>query len=240
MTKEYNGFVSAVIVAAGKGTRMNLDINKQYIKICNIPVLARTLKVFEECEAVNEVVLVVNEADISYCRQELAERYGFSKVKSIVPGGRERQQSVCNGLIKVDKHADIVIIHDGARPFLTESCITDSIKEAAEYGAACVAVPVKDTIKVVDNENYISSTPDRDKLWAIQTPQTFKYEVIMKAHEKARQDNYSGTDDAVMVEHAGGRVKLVLGSYLNIKITTQEDIIIAEAIVNQNKPSDIK
>lgn len=235
MKKQKSRFASAVIVAAGKGTRMNLDVSKQYIEIRDIPILARTLSVFEDCHAIGEIVLVVNEADIIHCKQEIVDRYGFEKVKAIVAGGRERQQSVYNGLREVDGCADIVVIHDGVRPFISEERIEDSIEGAAEWGAACVAVPVKDTIKIVDSDNYIEGTPDRGKLWAIQTPQAFKYDIIIDAHERAMEGNYSGTDDAVLVERTGKRVRLVMGSYMNIKITTQEDLILAEAIVDQQE-----
>ena len=232
MKKWKSQFVTAVIVAAGKGTRMNLDVNKQYIEIRGIPVLVRTLQAFESCGIINEIVLVVNEADIMYCKQEIIDSFRFGKIKSIVCGGKERQQSVYNGLAGADKSTDIVVIHDGARPFITEECIAESVRDALEHGAACAAVPVKDTIKTADQGNFIESTPDRSKLWAIQTPQAFKYDLIMKAHESARHDGFTGTDDAVLIERLGHRVRLVMGDYLNIKITTQEDLIFAEAIAD--------
>ncbi|MCX7710026.1 MAG: 2-C-methyl-D-erythritol 4-phosphate cytidylyltransferase [Clostridia bacterium] len=235
MKKDQKQFVSAIIVAAGKGTRMNMDINKQYVEVRDIPILARTLSVFARHRLVDEIVLVVNEADILYCKQEIVEGYEIKKVKCITAGGKERQQSVFNGLQEVSKNAGIVLIHDGARPFVTEDCIGASIKVAAEYGAACVAVPVKDTIKAADSEQFIESTLERTKLWSIQTPQTFKYDTILKAHEIARENGFVGTDDAVLAENIGVRVKLVMGDYFNIKITTQEDLTLAEAIIDRQK-----
>jgi len=232
MKKLEGKFTSAVIVAAGRGTRMNMDINKQYMEISGKQVLARTLQVIEDCEYVNEIVLVVNPLDIMYCKQSIIDIYGFEKVKTIVAGGNERQNSVYNGLLEVSKDCEILIIHDGARPFLEEKNIIDSITAALEFGSACTAVPVKDTIKSVDSENFVLETPDRKKLWAIQTPQTFKYSIIMEAHARAIREGYIGTDDAVLVERLGIPTKLVMGSYFNIKITTKEDIVLAEAIVN--------
>lgn len=225
--------VSAVIVAAGKGTRMNMDVNKQYIEVEGKAVLARTIQVFEDCEAVGEIILVVNQFDIVYCKQNIIDLYGFKKVKALVAGGAERQDSVFNGLNEVRPDCDIVLIHDGARPFVHIETIEDSIRTVQEYGAACVAVPVKDTIKRSDKDCFIAETLDRSVIWSIQTPQSFRYDLIMKAHIKAREDGFTGTDDAVLAERVGFRTKLVMGSYDNIKITTQDDLIFAEAIVRK-------
>lgn len=232
MKKSPEPFISAVIVAAGKGTRMNMEINKQYIEVCGKPILARTLQIFEECRIINEVVLVVNESDILYCKQNIVDEFDFTKVKVLVAGGEQRQNSVYNGLLEVDKKCDIILIHDGARPLVNEESIVECIKAANEIGAACVAVPVKDTIKRADENNFVLETLDRSTLWSIQTPQAFKYDLILEAHRKALQDGFIGTDDAVLVERLGYRLKLVMGGYDNIKITTKEDIAIAEAIIN--------
>lgn len=225
-------FISAVIVAAGKGTRMNMDINKQYLEICGVPVLARTLQVFEDCRFINEIVLVVNEYEILYCKQNIVDEFGFTKVRTMVAGGIERQDSVYNGLQEVDKSCDIVLIHDGARPFVNEKNIISSIHAAYEFDACCIAVPVKDTIKRSDKDDFVVETLDRSSLWLIQTPQAFKYELIMYAHKKALEDGFTGTDDASLVERLGHKPKLVMGGYDNIKITTREDISVAEAILN--------
>lgn len=224
-------YVSAVVVAAGRGTRMNRDINKQYIEILGKPMLARTLEVFENCSAINELIVVSNTDEIIYCKQNIIDRYEFNKVKAIVAGGVTRQQSVYNGLREVSPDTAIVAIHDGARPFADDECIIASIEAAAEYGASGVAVPVKDTIKVVDSEGFVVDTPNRSNLWAIQTPQTFKYPLVMEAHRKALENNFSATDDAMLVERMGVKLKIVQGSYINIKITTPEDIAMAEAIL---------
>jgi 2-C-methyl-D-erythritol 4-phosphate cytidylyltransferase len=231
MKKVSDKRVCAIIVAAGKGSRMNMDINKQYIEICGKSVLARTIQVFEDCSWVDEIILVVNEFDIIYCKQYIIDVYGFSKVKFLVAGGETRQESVRNGLLQVNKECGIVLIHDGARPFASDESIIESIRIAAEFGAACVAVPVKDTIKSADNEGFVQMTLDRSTLWSIQTPQTFRYDIIMEAHNSASDAGFIGTDDAMLVERLGYKMKLVTGSYYNIKITTKEDLILARAIV---------
>ncbi len=230
--------VSAVIVAAGQGTRMNMNVRKQFIGIAGVPVLARTIKAFEDCELINEIIVVVNSSDIMYCKQAIVDCYGFKKVKVIVSGGNERQDSVFNGLRQVDQECSVVVIHDGARPFVENEHIRSCIEAANEFGAASLAVPVKDTIKSGDADGFVSQTLERKHLWSIQTPQGFRYPVIIKAHEKAIEEGYTGTDDCVLAERLGIRTKLVTGSYYNIKITTKEDIAIAEAIVQNYFGSD--
>ncbi len=237
MKKKRDLFVSAVIAAAGQSTRMNMDINKQYIDICGKPVLARTIQVFEDCSLVDEIILVVNRQDIVYCRQNILDEYSFSKVKALVSGGKSRQESVFNGLIEVDAKCGVVLIHDGARPFINEEKIAESINVTIEYGAACVAVPVKDTVKRVDSYGFIEETPDRSALWYVQTPQAFKYDLIMKAHKNALRDGFTATDDSTLIERMGLPVKLVMGEYNNIKITTCEDLKIAEAIIGLDENS---
>jgi len=231
LKKSWKGIVSVVIAAAGKGTRMNLDINKQYIEICRMPVLARTIEAFQECRFIDEIVLVINQNDLVYCKKNIIDAYGFTKVGKIVAGGDKRQQSVFKGLNEVSRDCEIVLIHDGARPFIREDVILESIAEAKDFGASCVAVPVKDTIKRSGSEGFFEETLQREGLWSIQTPQTFKYEIIKDAHEQAVKDGFEGTDDSVLVERLGLPVKIVMGSYDNIKITTQEDLAIGEAII---------
>jgi 2-C-methyl-D-erythritol 4-phosphate cytidylyltransferase len=223
-------FTSVVIVAAGKGTRMNMDISKQYVEVARKPVLARTIQAFEDCDFIHEIILVVNEYDILHCKQEIIEKYGFQKVKSLVSGGSERQSSVYNGLREVNKACEVVLIHDGARPFIEENTILACVEGALLFDACCTAVPVKDTIKTASEDGFIKETLKRSDLWSIQTPQAFKYQVIMDAHRRAAEEGFLGTDDAVLVERAGFIVKLIKGSYNNIKITTQEDLTFAEAI----------
>lgn len=223
--------VSAVIVAAGRGSRMNMDINKQYVEVAGKAVLARTLQVFNDCDIIDEIIVVVNENDIIFCKQNIVELYEFNKVKTLVAGGDERQKSVYNGLKEVNEQCDIVLIHDGARPFVSEESIKSSIGASFEFGGSVVGVPVKDTIKAANMHGIITQTIDRSMLWSVQTPQTFKYKLIMDAHESAIDDIFSGTDDAVLLERLGYQLKVVMGGYDNIKITTKEDLIVAEAIL---------
>ncbi|TYQ15153.1 UNVERIFIED_CONTAM: 2-C-methyl-D-erythritol 4-phosphate cytidylyltransferase [Acetivibrio alkalicellulosi] len=231
--KNIKKFVSAIIVAAGKGTRMNLDINKQYMEICDQPVLARTLNAFEMCKLINEVILVVNESDIFYCKENIVEFFKLNKIKKIVCGGKERQNSVYNGLLEISKHSDIVVIHDGARPFISEEIIGNCISGAYEYNACTAAVPVKDTIKGADINGFVEKTYDRKTLWSIQTPQAFRYDIIVKAHEKGIEDKTIVTDDTSLTEYLGYPTKLVMGSYDNIKITTIEDLEFGKAIIEK-------
>lgn len=222
--------VCVLIAAAGRGSRMNMDVNKQYIEIGGKPILARTVQAFEDCSRVDEIVIVVNPSDIIYCKQEIVDAYGFRKVKTIVAGGDSRQQSVYNGLRQVNEACGIVLIHDGARPFISEESIISSIDAAVEFGGAIVAVPVKDTIKSAGRDGFIEKTFDRSILWSIQTPQTFRYELILEAYRNADEVGFEATDDAMLAERMGHSLKLVPGSYYNIKITTSEDLVLAEAI----------
>ena len=223
--------ISAIIVAAGKSRRMGNGLDKQYMAIGNIPVLARTLIAFEGIESIDRIVLVVEADKIEYCTENIVKKYDINKVVKIVPGGDKRQQSVMNGLGCIKDISGIVITHDGARPFITSKIIEKSIEEAYINGAAVCAVPVKDTIKVSDSNLFIKDNPQRDSLYAVQTPQTFRYEILYNAHVQALKDGFTGTDDAVLVSRIGVKVKLFEGCYENIKITTPEDIYIAEAIL---------
>lgn len=234
MKKSPEKLVCALIAAAGNGSRMKIDKNKQYLEIDGKPVLARTIQVFEDCESIDEIVIVVSYDNIVQCKKEIVDVYGFSKVKLIASGGETRQKSVYNGLLQVNPACSIILIHDGARPFVSRDSIINSIKAANEYGGACVAVPVKDTIKRAGADGFIEKTIDRNSLWSIQTPQTFRYSLIMDAYERAEQEGFEATDDAMVLERIGHRVKIVDGSYYNIKITTFEDIQIANAIALGN------
>ncbi len=227
--------VTAIITAAGKGTRMNSSINKQYLKIAGIPVLARTISAFESCSEVDNIILVVNEDDINFCKHEIVEEFNFKKVISLVSEGAERQNSVYKGLCSIRDDKGIVLIHDGARPFVTKKNIVDCIEAAREFGACGIGVRSKDTIKISDEHGFVQSTPDRNSLWSIQTPQGFMYDIIKDAHDKAVQNGYVGTDDMVLVEKLGIPVKIVEGSYQNIKITTPEDLIMGESLLSSCK-----
>ena len=230
MYNSKRSIVSAVITAAGKGSRMGMEQNKQYMEVHGKPVLARTIQAFEDCSLVDEIIVTIGEDEVEYCVENIIGKYGFCKVKKVVAGGSTRQRSVYNGLQRVSADSGIVLIHDGARPFIDTGSIAACISAADENGAACAAVPVKDTIKRADAEGFVDETVDRSNLWSIQTPQAFQYELIMEAHRKADNEGFDGTDDAVLAERLGYRVMLVMCSYYNIKITTKEDLTIAEAI----------
>ena len=221
---------SVVIVSAGRGSRMKADINKQFLKLQNKEVIAHTIDKFYNNENIGEIIVVVREDEAEFFKINMIEKYGYKNIK-IAFGGSERQDSVYNGLKMVDENCKIVLIHDGARPFVNNETIDSAIESAKENKCVIVGVPVKDTIKVIDENNNVCDTPDRSTLWSIQTPQVFDYSLIMKAHEKAREDNYYGTDDSMLMEYFGQKVKVVEGSYNNIKITTPEDLKIGEEIL---------
>ena len=224
--------VIALIPAAGAGKRMGGERNKQYLEVGGRPILVHTLEVFDRCDAISEVYLIVPEDDLAFAC-EIVDGMRFSKNIKVIPGGKERQDSVRNGLNSI-YGCDMVMVHDGVRPFVTEEIIIRAIEETIKYGATTVAVPAKDTIKSVDGDGFVIETLERKKLWQIQTPQTFKYEIIKEAFDRAYADAFYGTDDAALVERLGYKVKIVEGSYQNIKITTPEDMIIAEAILRSN------
>lgn len=227
----YKGLrVGVVVAAAGESRRMGGGIKKQYLFICDKPVLAHTLAAINSSDLVDEIIIAAGEDEMEYCRKNIIEAYEINKVSGVVKGGKERQQSVFQGLLSFEGKCGIAVIHDGARPFVTAAILDESIREAYEYGAAACAVPVKDTIKVADKDGWIVDTPDRSHLYAVQTPQTFKFDLIFEAHKKARNEGYTGTDDTVLVERMGTRVKIFDGSYENMKITTPEDIYMAEAM----------
>ncbi|MFR3497452.1 MAG: 2-C-methyl-D-erythritol 4-phosphate cytidylyltransferase [Paraclostridium bifermentans] len=219
-----------VIVAAGTGSRMKKDINKQFIKLKNKEIVAHTIEKFYNSENIDDIVVVIREDEEEYFNKNIKEKYGFTNIK-VAHGGNERQDSVFNGIKMLKKECEVVLIHDGARPFVTDDIIKRSINKANEHNAIVVGVKVKDTIKVVSDNGNIIDTPNRSYLWAVQTPQVFKYDIITKAYEDAYNNNYYGTDDAMLVERIGYNVKMIEGSYNNIKITTQEDLEFGEQIL---------
>ncbi len=230
----------AIVLAAGQGKRMGSKVAKQFLEIHGKPVLYYSLKQFED-SFIDEVVLVARENDISFCRDEVVNKYGFRKVTSIVPGGKERYHSVYHGLCAI-KECDYVFIHDGARPFIDEQILQRNLDEVKKHGACVTGMPVKDTIKKRDTDYFVAETPVRDTLWQIQTPQTFSFHIIKEAYFKFLQNDeqnenqYEVTDDAMVAELFGGiSVKLVEGSYRNVKITTPEDLILAEAFVKASE-----
>jgi len=223
----------ALIPAAGVGKRMGASINKQYLQLNGLPIVARTISVFEHSPLIDAIYLVIPAEEIPYCRENVVEACGFSKVAAIIPGGRERQNSVMNGLRAMRGYVsddDVVLIHDGIRPLVTEDMLRESIESARRHDGALVAVPTKDTIKTVANA-VVTGTPDRETLWQAQTPQSFRFSVIYAAHQAAEADRFTGTDDSSLVERNGGRVYIVRGDYRNIKITTPEDLVLAGAFL---------
>ena len=225
-----------IIVAAGSGKRMRSAIAKQYIELKGRTILSYTIETFNNSENIDDIVLVTSSDAVDYVRREIIEKYGFDKVRTIVEGGAERQDSVYKGLKAVDSDTDVVLIHDGVRPFVADKYIAELESIAMEFGGCVLGAPVKDTIKVCDSEGYITDTPKRETLWLAQTPQCFKYDIIMKAYEKAEKEGYRGTDDSMLAERLGIRIKMVKGDYDNIKITTPEDLYMGEVILeNINK-----
>ena len=220
-----------VIVAAGTGSRMNMGINKQFIKLEGKEIIYYTIEKFYKNKNIEDIVVVVKEEEAEFFRKKILDKYNFKNIK-IAYGGKERQDSVYNGLKLLDKRCRFVLIHDGARPFVSDKIIKNSIEEVKNHKAIVVGVPVKDTIKVIDNDKNIVDTPNRSVLWAVQTPQTFDYNILLDAYDDAFKNGFYGTDDAMLVERIGYKVKMVEGSYNNIKITTQEDLTIGSKILN--------
>lgn len=221
--------ITAIVLAAGSGRRMGGDCKKQYLLLDGRPILYYALQTFEESN-VDEIILVTGEKE--YCRREIIEKYHMKKVKKIIPGGMERYNSVYNGLLEAEDSA-YVLIHDGARPLVTADIVERSIAAVKECQACVVGMPVKDTIKIADVDGYSAQTPDRNSLWMVQTPQSFSYPLILSAYQKVLADRPGGiTDDAMVVEYTDSvRVKLIPGSYENIKITTPEDLDIAHILL---------
>ncbi|MEO1815955.1 MAG: 2-C-methyl-D-erythritol 4-phosphate cytidylyltransferase [Acetobacterium sp.] len=223
---------SVIIPAAGLGRRMNASVSKQYLQLNGKPILAHTLDAFEKCPLIDEIVLVINPEELDLCQEQVIGAYSYNKIK-LVAGGDTRQESVFAGLKAVNPQTRIVMIHDGARPLIRQSVIRKSIEETLKHRATVVGVPAKNTIKVINEEGFVEDTPDRNYLVEIQTPQTFDYDLIKEAHQKALESGVVGTDDAFLVEWLKIPVKIVVGDYTNIKITTPEDLTIAEAIIKQ-------
>lgn len=225
MKKETYG---AVVLAAGKGKRMHSAVQKQFLMLRGKPVIFYSLEQFEQCPFINEIVLVTGEEEIDYCRKEIVEKFNFQKVKKIVAGGTERFLSVYNGLKACT--CDFVYIHDGARPFVDQAILERTREDVNRYGACVAGMPVKDTIKISDGDGYADVTPPRSRVWMVQTPQVFAYSCIKDAYDKLiAAGRMDVTDDAMVLEcMTGQKTRLTLGSYENIKITTPEDLEIAE------------
>jgi 2-C-methyl-D-erythritol 4-phosphate cytidylyltransferase len=230
--------ITAIVLAAGKGKRMNMPVAKQFLKLRDKPVLYYSLRAFED-SSVDEIILVTGSDQMEYCREHIVSLYNINKAVQIIEGGNERYSSVYQALKNV-KNADYVLIHDGARPFITVEMIEYIIQQVKKYKACIIGTPVKETIKVVNQEGYIMSTPDRSNLWSAQTPQAFSYAALRRAYdlfyEKIDKSRLLVTDDAMVYEtYMKKQVKMLKGDYRNLKITTEEDMIWAKVIVDGMK-----
>ena len=227
--------ITAIVLAAGQGKRMHSKVQKQFLEIQDHPVLYYSLRCFQDSLLIDDIILVTGNDMISYCKNEIVGRYSFTKVSIVIAGGKERYDSVYAGL-RACENCDYVFIHDGARPFLTDDMIIRGKEAVLAYGACVTGMPSKDTIKIADENGMVVSTPRRSLVWNIQTPQIFSYTAIREAYEEARQQSMEDiTDDAMVMERFGNlKIKLVEGSYENIKITTPEDILVAEKILEKN------
>lgn len=233
----------AIVLAAGSGSRMNLDVKKQYMLLNGKPLMAYCLEVFQNSDTITDVILVTSAEDVEYCKTDIVDKYGLSKVAAVIPGGRERYNSVMAGLDKIREEggAEYVFIHDAARPFVTDDMIKRLYEDVIRTHASVAAVKSKDTVKIANNADYVVSTPNRELTWIIQTPQTFEYSLALEAYDKLREEEdglscqgIKVTDDAMVVETwTDHKVKLIEGSYENIKVTTPEDTDIAEAIIKR-------
>ncbi len=225
---------TVLVPAAGMGRRMGAELNKQYLQLGGRPILVRTLELFERNPAIKSIYPILPEDEIEYFTEQILPECELGKLAGIVPGGKERQDSVRNGLqqLQVDgvKSDSVVLIHDGVRPLFNPELIAQLVDTAILKGGAVVGVPVKDTIKEVEGD-LIVATPERGRLWQVQTPQAFRFELLIRAYQKASADDFLGTDDSSLVERLGMRPVMIEGDYRNIKITTPEDLAIAEALL---------
>ncbi len=229
----FNLKVAAIIAAAGLGKRFGEGLRKQFQPLSGKPLIVYSIERFEESKLINEIILVVPKDSINYCQREIKDKFQFKKITKIIPGGKERQQSVKMGFNSVSSETDVVLIHDGVRPFVTARMIDEVIKESLNTGGAIAAIPVKDTVKKSSTKNHVERTLSRDALWLAQTPQAFQYNVLKSAYEKTENDGFLGTDESSLVERIGIRVTLVVGSQTNIKITTKEDLLLGELVFKE-------
>ena len=226
--------VCAIVPAGGSGTRMGGTVPKQFQSLNGKPILYHTIKTLQNCETISEIILVVPEKEYETANTDWLGKLEI--VKKVVIGGEKRQDSVYNGFCEVSQNTEIVLVHDGVRPFLSQKMIADSIDAAREYGAAITAIPVHDTIKRVDTSGLVSQTIDREGLWRVQTPQAFRYSLLLDAFNKAKSENFYGTDEGALIEHLGEPVKIVEGLEQNIKITRPEDLELSKAFISRLFP----
>lgn len=227
--------VTALIPAAGSGERLGGKINKQFIEINSKPILVYTLEKFEKCRSIDEVILILPQRWLEYGRSQIVARFGLRKVERIIPGGKERQDSVYHGLKAIKEKTDVVLIHDGVRPFIRPDKIEESVRLCQQFGATILALPVRYTLKEV-HDGTVVRTLDRKLLWEIQTPQTFRYDIILEAYSKAMKEGFYSTDDSALVERVGYKVKILEGQWDNIKITSPWDLELAKLLIrNANR-----
>ena len=224
--------ISVVIVAGGKGERMEADIRKQYLMLDGVSILSRTLLAFAEILIIDKIYLVVPEKDFDFCARYVIPSIDNKLPVQLVAGGISRQESVYNGLSAITDPDGIVVIHDGVRPFVPARQTEEAIVWAEQEGGCILGIPTIDTLKNVDSDGYIVDTMQRAKVWQAQTPQVFQYRLIKKAHDYALNHGYTGTDDASLVENMGSRVKMIYGSPYNIKITKPEDLVLSQGLLN--------
>lgn len=227
--------ITVIITAAGSGKRMNTAMKKQYLELNGKSILAHTIEKFEKIDRINNIVLVCPKDDIGFIKSDMVNKYNCQKVILVTAGGKERQNSVFNALKKIKcRYDDIVLIHDGVRPFVSESSVLNSIEAAIEFGAAVIGVRPKNTVKTL-RSGKINETLNRDELFSVQTPQTFQYDIIKNCYEKAFEDKFFSTDDSALVEKYADHIQIIPieGDYFNIKITTEEDLVFANAILNK-------
>ena len=228
--------VCAVVPAGGTGIRMGGTVPKQFLELNGKPILYYTLKTLQDCGIISELILVVPEKEYdNACTDWLGKPEIVTKV---VVGGEKRQDSVYNGFCELSPQTEIVLVHDGVRPFLSHQMIQESVDAAREYGAAITAIPVNDTIKRVDDSGLVSQTVDRDGLWRVQTPQVFRYELLQEAFKKANSEKFYGTDEGTLIEHLGKPIKVIEGSEQNIKITRPEDLRLSEIFISKTFPKN--
>lgn len=227
----------ALILAAGKGKRMGTAKSKPYLLLAGKPIVCHTLFAFERSPLIDEIVLIVGHNDVAYARSSIVDACQCTKVSTVVAGGLKRQDSVWEGLRAIKSDGDVVMVHDGVRPFISQELLEKTCQAMKSSSAAIVAVPVKDTIKAVSPRGEVVTTLDRKTLWAVQTPQVFRRDILEKAFEKAMNDRFYATDDAALVERLGEKVTILEGSYENIKITTPEDLVLGEAILKNRNTS---
>jgi 2-C-methyl-D-erythritol 4-phosphate cytidylyltransferase len=225
---------AAIIAAAGLGRRMQQDTPKTYLQLAGKPILIHTLEVFEKVPEVHEVLVVVHPEDLEFCQEEVIDPYPLKKVLRLVPGGKERQDSVYHALKVLKKEAadlDVILVHDGVRPLVDPALVRKVVAAARRHGGAILGIPCQDTLKRVNSKGVVVDTVDRQELWQVQTPQAFQAALLWRAYQEAMERGFYATDEAALVEALGETVVVVPGTCLNLKITTPDDLKIAEAIL---------